>query len=161
MFEHNPQQFHGWNQMGSLVWSGHEFEEQLVEVMDFRKKFIVRLIGIYGIYLKLLKKNPKITTFNNWLNLETLGACNYAQTSPRTLFETSLELAELAFVWIWLRRHNTLYCITDYCDQCKANMLLFMPVLYMGLVFSFLDRVRKNHAYVLNLFPTIANFHHG
>lgn len=34
---------------------------------------------------------------------------NYAQTSPRTLFETNLELAEPAFVWIWSERITDIF----------------------------------------------------
>ena len=48
-----------------------EFEEQPVEGQDFRK-FTHRFRLIYGVYLKLVKKNINITTCNR-LDMETLG----------------------------------------------------------------------------------------
>ena len=48
-----------------------ELEKYLVDVLDFMEN-IHHFREIYGIYLKLPKKNQKITTCN-WLDLETLG----------------------------------------------------------------------------------------
>ena len=42
------------------------------EVQDFTT-ITHQLRGIYGIYLKLIKENAKITTCN-WLDLDTLGS---------------------------------------------------------------------------------------
>ena len=51
-----------------------EFEKQPIEVQYFRE-LTDRFSGIYGMYLKLIKENQKITTCN-LLDLETLG-CHY------------------------------------------------------------------------------------
>ena len=48
-----------------------EFEINLVKVEDFRK-ITHHFVGIYRIYLKLMKRNRKITTCT-WLDLETLA----------------------------------------------------------------------------------------
>ena len=54
-----------------------KFEKEPVEVQDFCK-ITDHLRGIYGVHLKLIKKNRKITTCN-WLDLETLGSQSIMQ----------------------------------------------------------------------------------
>ena len=54
-----------------------KFEKEPVEVQDFCK-MTDHLRGIYGVHLKLIKKNGKITTCN-WLDLETLGSQSIMQ----------------------------------------------------------------------------------
>ena len=48
-----------------------EFEKQAVEVQDFRR-ITHHFTGIYRIYLKSIRKNPKVTAWNR-LDLGTLG----------------------------------------------------------------------------------------
>ena len=51
--------------------NGLQVTNEPIEVQDFRK-IIDHLRGVYGIYLKLIQKNQKITTCNH-LDLESLG----------------------------------------------------------------------------------------
>ena len=62
--------------------------DEPVEVQDSRK-MIYPVRGIYGINLKSMKKNRKITACS-WLDLEiTKILTDYAQKSPRTRFGMS------------------------------------------------------------------------
>ena len=60
--------------------------KKLVEVYQNVKKNTNRLKGIYGIHLKPMKENRKMSTCNQ-LDLETLLGivANYAQKSPQTM----------------------------------------------------------------------------
>ena len=51
--------------------NGLQVTNEPIEVQDFRK-IIDHLRGVYGIYLKLIQKNQKITTCNH-LDLKSLG----------------------------------------------------------------------------------------
>ena len=51
--------------------NGLQVTNEPIEVQNFRK-IIDHLRGVYGIYLKLIQKNQKITTCNH-LDLKSLG----------------------------------------------------------------------------------------
>ena len=76
-----------------------EFGISLVEVQDFGK-ITDQFRGIYGIYLKLMKKLWKITTCN-WMELETTRILiDYAQKSPHILHTCSHFVFLVVFVFL-------------------------------------------------------------
>lgn len=129
----------------------------LLSLRDFRK-IIHHFRGIYGIYLKLMKKTRTMDTTCNQLNLETLGFWPLmSRKSPQTLISNSRwDMWYFHIVSVsapdWVTYHNGTHLSDEqWCgskngdqnDTCLKDIGLHAPTL-----FTILDSIIRNRLIV-------------
>ena len=92
------------------------------------------LFQIYHIFLSLAiidPFQPRIIV----AHLSYFETCNF--TIPRIVYQFHISYVHGQTYSRLQKRHKTTHCITEYCDQCKANGLAFTYVYLYGRYFFF------------------------
>lgn len=121
-------------------------------VCDISSRLLwLRCIWRWGIFFDILHPNPLESSCFVWRVVLSIKHFQFVPKKPKekkswrincnlkaclNLVYPSQELSGTNVIQKE-RRHNTIHCITEYCDQCKANGLIFMAVLMYGRHFFF------------------------